>query len=339
MKFEVPTSRFKQWVYSGVPVGHIRGIEVSIHLVLFLVMIYWLLVAFASPSLSFLDVIAFSAALLGSVTLHELGHCYGAHLVGGKSKRILLWPLGGMATISGSQRSPRDELVVVALGPAVSLLLAIASSAVVWFFPQRLISNSLWGGVFGFWLAMRAVNWTLFIFNMIVPLFPMDCARLVRALLSMKYDPQKVTYNLCLVGFFVAGAMTCLYCIGLFNPSATLERYNIFFLLIAAFGIQSCVLQLREIQYSEVYSEPYRWDRSPKLQLSGLWAKLFAPRKIESVKPSPPEPKADSPLVNSDLKLRNLQLELDKAVAGEDFVLAARIRDKIQNLTAESAQR
>ncbi|MCH8333839.1 UvrB/UvrC motif-containing protein [Candidatus Sumerlaeota bacterium] len=336
------TDRFKSWALSGIPVGRIRGIPVSVHLALFLVALYWLLLALTSPrplaeagfSLLFLIV------LLGSILLHELGHCYGAHLVGGETKGILLWPLGGIASITGAEKSPYDEFVVVLLGPAVSLLLALGATFSSWLLALRFGESAVgWYVILGHFLDQaKMINWMLFAFNMAIPLFPMDCARLIRALCSMKYDPQKVTYNLCLAGFFVAGAMSCLYLVGLFGTSPTLITFNIFFLLIAAFGLQSCLIQLRVLEYSYVYSDPGGEAMSYRELLGALRITFgFAPRRGRSTLPAPPPiALAQSAGEPEDSEREILRTELEKAIDEEDFVKAAEIRDKLKSLTAGS---
>src|SRR5262249_26318912 len=62
--------------------------------------------------------------LFGSVLLHEFGHCFAARSVNGDASEILLWPLGGLATVE-VPHTPRDNFLVAAAGPAVNLCLCL----------------------------------------------------------------------------------------------------------------------------------------------------------------------------------------------------------------------
>ena len=329
-----------RWVYSGIPLVRIKGIAVSVHLTLLLVIAYWFLTAWVSsdPLAGTLRVGLFAAVLFGSILLHELGHCYGAYLTGGESESILLWPLGGMATTTGGEKSPYDEFVVVLLGPAVSLALALTSTMIVWLWPEALASSGPGGAILYFWEQMQWVNWMLFIFNMVVPLFPMDCARLIRSAFSMKYDPQRVTYRMCLGGLFVAGLMVCLSFVALFSPSPLMQQFNIFLLLIAVFGLQSCLTEMKYLEFSDVYTDPEHGRGVFQSVIRRLKPKARSPRPAHRSRPAESAVVHRSSVEQPESDRDALLAELDEAVTAEDFVRAARIRDQLRSLTAESHQ-
>lgn len=334
--------RLARWLYEGVPVGRIKGIAISVHSVLILIILFQLLMPRGgSTGLILAEVAVMFAVLFGSVLLHELGHCWGAHLVGGRAESVLLWPLGGLATISGADRSPSDEFVVVILGPAVSLALAIVGTIAWWLIPGSLAAAGAVG-----WTATLAIyylmwlNWMLFIFNMVVPLFPMDCARLVRSLCSMKYNPQKVTYNLCLSGFFVAGAMAALGVVTFFGFRQSVGEPGVIFLLIALFGVQCCRIEMKRIEYEYVYKTGEFGDRENRIGdifnrlTTKLKAKRKAPARVRLLRR--PAEIVEASASPEPSERQALLAELDEAVGKEDFMRAAEIRDKLKSLQTES---
>lgn len=130
--------------------------------------------------------------LFGSVALHELGHSLVAKAVGVRVKEIVLLPVGGVALMTGRPRKAWHELVISLAGPAVNVVLAMGlglfALAGIWtgmidthaFVPSGLLEPSL--STLVAWLL--TANVSLAVFNMI-PAFPMDGGRVLRAALSM----------------------------------------------------------------------------------------------------------------------------------------------------------
>ncbi len=130
--------------------------------------------------------------LFASVALHELGHSLVAKAVGVRVREIILLPIGGVAMMTGRPKKALHELLIALAGPAVNVVLALGLGAVS--------IAGLWTGVFDMsaltskgmldpslstlvtWLL--TANVTLAIFNML-PAFPMDGGRVLRAGLSM----------------------------------------------------------------------------------------------------------------------------------------------------------
>lgn len=345
---------FWRWVYEGVRIGSIRGIQIRLHSALLVLIAFWLLTAGFDPEplWAMLEVGLFAVVLFGSVLVHELGHCWGASRVGGESTEIVLWPLGGLASTSGSERSAFHEFVIVLAGPMVSLAVALAAGLGAMLIPESVLAATPAGRIFGFLLLQtRNVNAMLFVFNLFVPLFPMDSARLLRSLLSMRYSPERITYNLCLAGFFVAGVIVCLYFVAAFGPQTFFTRSLGFMLIfIAAFGIQSCILEMRRLEHSYVYSDPFP-QGPPYRELPGRLLRAFGlarkraqvidmgARTRTAARPAPAirfeESEAARPLTERE----KLERELDEAVRKEEFGLAAELRDRLRSLTAGSPRR
>jgi hypothetical protein len=251
----------------------------------------------------------------------------------------MLWPLGGLAYTTGSDRSPFHEFVITLAGPLVSLVLALVGALVVALYPAAWTAT-LGGALMEFVLRQfRNINAMLFLFNMLVPLFPMDSARLVRSFLSMRYTPEKVTYNLCLAGFFVGGVMVALYFVAAFGPPAFFTRWVGFMLIfIAVFGIQSCLMEMRRLETSYVYSDPFPegppWRELPRrtLQAFGVPGGGVRARVIDMADERLRRPPSEPPRGLTERE--RLERELEEAVHNEEFGRAAELRDRLRNLTA-----
>jgi Zn-dependent protease/CBS domain-containing protein len=126
------------------------------------------------------------------VLLHELGHVFAARRYGVTTRDVTLWPFGGIASMEQMPEKPGQELIVALAGPAVNVL--IAGALLLWLGtrlnPENLtqIDNpavSLAAKVAG-------ANVILVLFNMI-PAFPMDGGRVLRALLAMTLPNARAT--------------------------------------------------------------------------------------------------------------------------------------------------
>ncbi|HEX6885415.1 MAG TPA: site-2 protease family protein [Planctomycetota bacterium] len=181
----------------SIKIGSAFGIPVRIHLTFLL--LAWALVLFTTDPLRILGLMA---VVFGCVLLHELGHSLVARGFGLRVADITLWPLGGMARMSEIPENSRIEALIAIAGPAVNFALAglavVALSAgtalglepdsgperFLWFF---LVANVIQGG-----------------FNL-VPAFPMDGGRLLRAFLGRKRDWLAATELAVRVGRVIAG--------------------------------------------------------------------------------------------------------------------------------------
>ena len=144
-------------------------------------------------------IVGFTAAigLFVSVLLHELGHAWIAMRYGIEIKSITLWILGGMAALSSIPKEWNRELWIAIAGPFVSLLVGLAGYAVVAVVP---VSSPVVLFILG-WLAI--VNLTLVVFNLI-PAFPMDGGRVLRAFLARSQSHAKATRTAARVGVWFA---------------------------------------------------------------------------------------------------------------------------------------
>ncbi|MEO8791519.1 MAG: M50 family metallopeptidase, partial [Chthoniobacteraceae bacterium] len=125
------------------------------------------------------------------VLLHEFGHAFAARRYGIRTPDITLFPFGGVARIERMPENPRQEIVIALAGPAVNVVIA----AVLWVALAAMGSAgkidpiNLEGS---FAVQLLAVNIWLLLFNLI-PAFPMDGGRVLRALLALRLDHAHAT--------------------------------------------------------------------------------------------------------------------------------------------------
>jgi len=198
-------------------IGEFAGIGVYMHTT-FLLLLGW--VAFsgwlqARTLTGALGSVAFILALFFMVVLHEYGHALTARRFGIKTRDITLLPIGGVARLERMPDDPKQELWVALAGPAVNVV--IAAALFIWLMVtnaiQPLASLTVTSG--SFIERLMLINVVLVLFNMI-PAFPMDGGRVVRALLAMRFEYTRATQLAASLG---QGIAFLLGFIGLFtNP-------------------------------------------------------------------------------------------------------------------------
>lgn len=175
-------------------IGDFAGIGVYIHAT-FLLLIAWIIFTPLLRGESLTNAIssaAFTLALFGCVVLHEYGHALTARRYGIKTRDITLLPIGGVARLERMPDDPRQELWVALAGPAVNvgiaavLFIALGISG-GW---DLLGQMSVMDGAF--MERLLQVNISLVLFNLI-PAFPMDGGRILRALLAMRLEYTRAT--------------------------------------------------------------------------------------------------------------------------------------------------
>ncbi len=177
-------------------IARVRGIDIKIHVTFFLILLLgalqWANNVPDSPLDGALFGIVLISLLFTCVTLHELGHSLAAQYFGIPVREIVLTPLGGIAMITRLPEKPLHELIIALAGPVVNVLIAILLFLMTGATMHTTIldARGSLGELFSrpsfevllIWLF--AANISLAVFNMI-PAFPLDGGRVLRAILAM----------------------------------------------------------------------------------------------------------------------------------------------------------
>ncbi len=195
-------------------IAEVAGIPIRVHVTFFLIL---LLGAYQWGNMTgTLNGAVFGLALMillfVCVTLHELGHSLVARAFGIPVREITLLPLGGVAQITKNPEKPLHELLIAIAGPLVNVVIAIVLLAALGFAaaPQLLSGQGLLPAELDntpslttalLWLL--SANVSLVLFNLI-PAFPLDGGRVLRALIAMFTGYSRATRIASAVGQFIA---------------------------------------------------------------------------------------------------------------------------------------
>ncbi len=203
----------------------LAGIDVYVHAT-FLLLIIWIGLGYwrlEGTLLAVLSGVSLILALFACVVLHELGHALTARRYGIRTRNITLLPIGGVAAMERMPEDPKQEIIVALAGPAVNL--AIAACLWVWLSVSDALVTVIYFDLAGgmFLEQLMLLNVVLAVFNLL-PAFPMDGGRVLRAALAMRLDRNRATQLAARVG---QGLALCLGYLGLV--------YNPFLMFIALF--------------------------------------------------------------------------------------------------------
>jgi len=206
----------------SLPVFRVAGIQLRIHIT-FLLLIGWLAFGYYSQGGSAVAAsrVIFVLLLFLCVVLHEFGHAFAAKAFGINTPDITLLPIGGVARLERMPEEPVQELIIAVAGPLVNVVIALGLFVVGG--AQGLLNRSTVEGG-GLIAQLLTINIILVLFNLL-PAFPMDGGRVLRALLATRMSYARATQVAATVGqgfAFIFGFL------GLFGP-------NPFLLFIALF--------------------------------------------------------------------------------------------------------
>lgn len=202
---------------SSIRLGRAFGIPLFLHPSFFLLPLWGLAVSWSEgPS-----VVLFTQAVLftvfACVLLHELGHALMARFFGIATRDIALYPIGGVARLESTGSRPFEEICIALAGPAVNLVIALTlAPGVILAGLAGLVRNpadllgpegGLTPFVATFLTAVAVTNLMLMLFNLL-PVFPMDGGRVLRALLSLGLGHLRATE--------IAAAVALVLAVGLF---------------------------------------------------------------------------------------------------------------------------
>jgi len=221
----------------SLKIARIAGINIYLHWT-FLILLAWIAVAFyvvGDGLTSALRGVGFIAAVFTCVVLHELGHALTAKRYDVPTRDITLLPIGGLARMQRIPEQPKAELLIAVAGPLVNVVIAavllgiVLSMGITPYWPESMIGGS-------FLVNLMWVNTILVVFNLL-PAFPMDGGRVLRALLAMRMNYMQATE----IAANTGQAMAVLFAIaGLF--------FNWFLLFIALFVYMGAAAEARMVQ-------------------------------------------------------------------------------------------
>ncbi|NJD77964.1 MAG: CBS domain-containing protein [Candidatus Methanoperedens sp.] len=203
---------------SSIQIGKIMDIPIKLHVTFLLILpvFAWMFANEASFGLNEIKpdslryVLSTSAAILlfVCVLLHELGHSYVAKKHGAHIQGITLFLFGGVSSMEEIPRNPRIEFKMALAGPSVSLLIGLILIIIWWFFEAggSPYLHLIW--IVGY------INLVLFVFNLL-PAFPMDGGRVLRAWLASQMPYIKATHAAAGIGKMFAILMGVLGLVGL----------------------------------------------------------------------------------------------------------------------------
>lgn len=169
-------------------IGTIAGIRVELH-VTFLLFVGWAALSqglLTGNAAGAIRGVALLLLIFGCVLLHELGHALAARRYGIRTRDIVLLPIGGIARLQRMPDRPSQEVVVALAGPAVNVVIVALLWLVLGRFPEPTeIGDDLVKSLF--WVNVLMVTFNL------IPAFPMDGGRVLRALLAMRLPYVRAT--------------------------------------------------------------------------------------------------------------------------------------------------
>ncbi len=250
--------------------GRMAGIDVFVHPTFLLVL------AFPGVLDGGLNAILFVLSLFGCVLLHEFGHALMARQFGIETQDITLYPIGGVARLRRLPRAPGAELLIALAGPAVNVAIVLALAGLSFLGLSDL-------GLFpGFIELLMVANLALALFNLI-PAFPMDGGRVLRAALSGWFGRARAT--MIAVGIGRALALV-------FGVYSLLYDRDLFHVALAAFIYFAAGAELAQVLAEEsrrsfgnvegIWTAPpgFRWVSRG----DGVWqlAPIVAPSKDQT---------------------------------------------------------
>lgn len=263
-----------------VQIAKFFGIPVMVHWT-FLLIFVWLFMQGFSEAWEWKKMawwLGLVLALFGCVVLHEFGHALTARRYGVGTRDIILSPIGGVARLDRLPEEPVHEFMVALAGPMVNVAIGALLSAqpLIWsegsrakfyhFFLGLVYPNS---NVFNlnmtrfdeFLFLLVLLNGVLAIFNL-VPAFPMDGGRVLRALLSIRLGRLKATRIATYIGQALAAVLVL---VGLWQFSFLTSVIGIFVFVMAANEYkmvrfdgmlsQHAVADIMRPQYTPLYTD------------------------------------------------------------------------------------
>jgi Zn-dependent protease len=189
----------------SLELGMVAGIRVRVH-ASFAILLAWVALGRLveeGTAAAAIGGILFTLTIFGTIILHELGHALMARRFGYRTRDITLLPIGGLARLDRLPEEPRQELLVALAGPAVNVAIAACLAALLLAVGGEVLPPLDGASRVPFGAALLWTNVGIAVFNMI-PAFPMDGGRVLRALLAMRLGFLPATQVAAAVGRSIA---------------------------------------------------------------------------------------------------------------------------------------
>src|SRR5437868_13854345 len=175
----------------SLPIFRVAGIQLRIH-VTFLLLIGWLAFRYYAEggTAAAAGSVFFILLLFACVVLHEFGHAFAAKAYGINTPDITLLPIGGVARLERMPEEPKQELIIAIAGPMVNVIIAACLYMVIGARGHVDPETAMRGG--DMLIGLFQINVWLLLFNLL-PAFPMDGGRVLRALLASRMTFARAT--------------------------------------------------------------------------------------------------------------------------------------------------
>jgi len=175
------------------PIAKLFGSEVRIHVTFFLLLAWIAAARYAQGGTeAAINGLILIVAIFACVVAHEFGHAIAARRYGIRTPDITLLPIGGLARLERMPEKPGEEIIVALAGPAVNVVIAVVLVAILGARVDPEALAALDNPASNLLAQLAAVNIFLVLFNLI-PAFPMDGGRVLRALLAYRYGRVDAT--------------------------------------------------------------------------------------------------------------------------------------------------
>ena len=174
--------------HGSLRIATVSGIPIRLHFT-FLLFLLW--VGVVAQDQGGLLWPLFLVAIFLCVILHELGHALTGQIFGVQTRDITLYPIGGVAMLEG-RPTAKQELWIALAGPAVNIFIAVCLAGVIFVKNGHIPQSQMELSKDSFLSLLMAANLSLAVFNLI-PAFPMDGGRILRAVLAMQMPEIQAT--------------------------------------------------------------------------------------------------------------------------------------------------
>lgn len=235
----------------SLPIGRVFGISLRLHVTFLLFLAFIAYGGFADAGVNGAGwAVAMFCSVFACIALHELGHSVVAQQLGVQVKSITLLPIGGVAALRNIPENPWHEIAITVAGPMVNAAIACLLIPFTGI-PSHFLAMDMPQSVQGLLVCLTQANIMLFLFNL-VPAFPMDGGRLLRAVLAIVLPYRQATTIAAMVG---QGLAILFVIVGLNSPSLWLLILIGVFIFLGAGGEERVVRMrsaLRELNVDTV---------------------------------------------------------------------------------------